>query len=85
MPNAQKMNTLITKICQVIDLELESPLPVEKENVVPVTDLEPILVCEEMTIKLGKGADGKNHYLQVTASLVLNTKAEDYKTIQLVD
>ncbi len=82
MPNAQKMNTLITKICQVLDMELESPLPVEKENVVAATDLEPIIVGEEMLIKLSASSDGKVHYITVTASVVLNTKAEDYKTIQ---
>ncbi|MDE6873066.1 MAG: flagellar basal body-associated FliL family protein [Lachnospiraceae bacterium] len=82
MPNAQKMNTLISKICQQIDIELESPLPVQKEDPVLATDLEAIIVGENMTIKLSKGTDGKDHYMQVTASVVLNTKAEDYKTIQ---
>lgn len=82
LPNAQKMNEMITKICQVIDLELESPLPVEKEVEIPVTDLEPISVADNMTIPLAKGSDGKVHYLSLTASIVLNTKAEDYKTVQ---
>ena len=41
LPNAQKMNTMITKICQAIDLELESPLPKEKEEDVLPQDLEP--------------------------------------------
>ena len=61
LPNAQKMNTMITKICQAIDLELESPLPKEKEEDVLPQDLEPILVAEEMTVPLAKGADGKEH------------------------
>lgn len=82
MPNAQKMNTLITKICQAIDMELESPLPKEKENPVLATDLESIIVGENMTIKLSDSSDGKLHYIQVTASVVLNTKATDYKAIQ---
>lgn len=82
LPNAQKMNTLITKICQAIDLELEDPLPVEKEEPVLATDLEPIIVGEEMMFKLSKGSDGRDHVIIVTASIVLNTKAEDYKTIQ---
>lgn len=82
MPNAQKMNTLITKICQVIDLELEDPLPVVTPPPVLATDLEPIVVGENMTYRLSTGSDGKVHYIQVTASVVLNTKADDYKTIQ---
>lgn len=82
LPNAQKMNTLITKICQTIDLELESPLPADKTEPVAATDLEPIVVGDNMAISLTKGEDGKVHYIQVTASVVLNKKAEDYKTIQ---
>ncbi len=82
LPNAQKMNTMITKICQVIDLELESPIPKEKKDDVLPQDLEPILVAEEMTVPLAKGADGKEHYLRVNVSLVLHKKAEDYKTVQ---
>ncbi|MDE7326032.1 MAG: flagellar basal body-associated FliL family protein [Lachnospiraceae bacterium] len=82
LPNAQKMNAMITKICQVIDLELESPIPKEKEEEVLPQDLEPILVAEEMTIQLTKGADGKVHHVRLNVSLVLNKKAEDYKTIQ---
>lgn len=82
LPNAQKMNTLITKIYEVIDIELESPLPSEKTDPVLATDLEPILIGENMAIALSKGEDGKVHYIQVTASVVLNTKAKDYKTIQ---
>ncbi len=82
LPNAQKMNDMITKICQVIYLELESPLPVEKDEEIPVTDLEPISVADNMTIQLAKGEDGKVHYLSLTASIVLNNKAKDYKTVQ---
>ncbi len=82
LPNAQKMNDMISKICQVIDLELESPLPTEKEEEIPVTDLEPISVADNMTIQLARGEDGKMHYLSLTASVVLNTKAKDYKTVQ---
>ena len=81
LPNAQKMNTLITKVCQVIDLELESPLPTDKEEVVSVQDLESHVIATDMTVGLSKGTNGKLYYAVVSASLVLNTKAEDYATV----
>ncbi len=81
LPNAQKMNTLITKVCQVIDLELESPLPQEKVEEVAVADLEPHIIASDMAVALAKGADGKSTYASVTVSLLLNTKAEDYATV----
>lgn len=80
LPNAQKMNTLITKICQVIDMELQSPLPSDKDTV-SVADLQAYTVGTDMMICLSKGSDGKTYYASVTASVVLNTKAKDYKTI----
>ena len=40
LPNAQKMNNMITKICQVIDMELENPIVTEKEpEVLPEDDV----------------------------------------------
>lgn len=82
LPNAQKMNQLISKVCQVIDLELESPInQEEEEEVVEVENLESYMIGSDMIVSLKKGADGKNYYASVTASLVLNKKAEDYKTI----
>ncbi len=59
MPNAKKMNTMITKICGMIDMELKSPLPADKEEQVPVTDLESIVVGTNMAINLAPGEDGR--------------------------
>ncbi|MBQ9120670.1 MAG: hypothetical protein IJY09_11565 [Lachnospiraceae bacterium] len=81
LPNAQKMNTLITKICQVIDLDLESPLPVPEDEKVAVADLESHVISSDMVVGLSKGEDGKIYYASIAASLVLNTKAEDYATV----
>lgn len=82
MPNAKKMNTMITKICGVLDMELKSPLPADKEEQVAVTDLESIVVGTNMAINLTPGADGRKYFAQVTATVVLNKKASDYKKIQ---
>lgn len=82
MPNAKKMNTMITKICGMIDMELKSPLPADKEEQVPVTDLESIVVGTNMAINLAPGEDGRKYFAQVTATVVLNKKAPDYKKIQ---
>ena len=82
LPNAKKMNTMITKICGVLDMELESPIPKDKEQQIAVTDLESIVVGTNMAINLTPGADGKKYFAQVTATIVLNKKASDYKKIQ---
>lgn len=81
LPNAQKMNNLITKICQVIELELESPLPKEEKPTVLAKDLDSYVIASDMVISLAKGEDGRASYATVNASLVLNTKAEDYAVI----
>ncbi len=80
LPNAQKMNTMITKVCQAITLELENPLPPSEEDAVAATDLETILIGTNMPINL-TSSEGM-YYAQVTASVVLNKKAEGYKTVQ---
>ena len=81
LPNAQKMNNMITKICQVIDMELENPIVTEKEPEVLATDLESYVIGTNMTINLTKASDGKQYYAQVTATVMLNKKAKDYATI----
>lgn len=81
LPNAQKMNMLIEKVCQNIDLELESPLPPAPEIIVSVKDLDVRTIGSEMTVMLSKSSNGANYYASITASVALNTKAEDYETI----
>lgn len=82
LPNAQSMNNMIMKICEVIDLELESPLPVTPQAEVLLSDLETYVVDSDMQIALAKGEDGGGHFALVTISVSLNKKADDYATVQ---
>jgi len=78
VPNAQRTDQLITRILQVIDLELESPLPENINNTYDIENIEKF-VLDEMTCNLAPGADGKSHFAKITsASLTINNADEDY-------
>lgn len=80
VPNAQRTDELITKIMQIIDLELESPLPTDINVTYSVEDIEKYAL-DEITTNLRSGADGKTHYAKVTASLTINKTHEDYERL----
>lgn len=83
VPNAQRTDNLITKILQIIDLELESPLP---QNINTTYDIENIVKYSiaDMTTNLNAGKDGKNHYAKITnASLTMNSADKDYAKLSL--
>ncbi len=77
VPNAKRTDDLITKILQIIDLELESPLPTDINIEYSIKDVEKVQL-EDMTTNLQVGEDGKTHYAVITASLTVNTKDADY-------
>ncbi len=77
IPNAQRTDTLITRIMQCIDLELESPLPQDINITYDIENIEKYEL-EDMTTNVASGADGKNHYAKITASLTINNADEDY-------
>lgn len=79
-PYVKRANELITRVCEVIDLELESPSTGDKD-IVPVEDRDIYLIMEEDTISLATSEDGKNWIALVTATLTLNKKHEDYTKI----
>ena len=83
VPNAQRTDNLITKILQIIDLELESPLP---QNINTTYDIENIVKYSiaDMTTNLNAGKDGKTHYAKITnASLTMNSADKDYAKLSL--
>ena len=80
MPTVNQTNTLITKVAQIIDLELESQTI--KEETIDIGDLDTYLVSEELTVNLSTGTDGKPHMALVKASVSLNKKAEDYTKVK---
>ncbi len=80
VPNAKRTDELITKIMQIIDLELESPLPKDINIEYSILDVVKVNL-DEMTANLKIGEDGKPHYAKITGSLTINTKDEDYKDL----
>lgn len=78
VPNAQRTDTLITRILQIIDLELESPLPADINVSYSIDDVEKFEVGDDITANLAPGSDGKSHYAKISASLTINNKDEDY-------
>ena len=76
VPTTQKANEMITKVCEAIDLELNSGAATGLSNL-PVDQIATYSVSggETMTINL---ADG-DHYALVAVSLSINKESERYK------
>lgn len=82
IPKAQRTDALIQKIVSLIDLELESPDAADYAEI-PFKDRETYSLSEKVMVNLAKKqGDTKNHYAQVTVTLVLNKKSDDYADIQ---
>lgn len=80
MPTVNQTNTLITKVAQIIDLELESQAIDIKT--IDIGELDSYLVADELTINLSPSGDGKQHMAVVKCSLSLNKNAEDYTKVK---
>lgn len=78
LPNAKRTDQLITKILQIIDLELESPLP-EGANISWSIEDVVKLTLDEATTNLKIGEDGKTHYAVINGSITMNSADEDYE------
>lgn len=77
LPNAKKSNALITKVAQIVDLELEDVVP--NEPAVDTAAITPAAIEEELQVNLAKSAnDSKSHFAVVKVSLNLYEKSEDY-------
>lgn len=81
LPETQKANTLIEKVCSAIDLDLNSggangtsSIPIDQQDTYKVNE------GEKITTNLAQGNDGKSHYAIVKVSLVLNKKSDNYAT-----
>lgn len=82
VPTTMRTNRLISKVASTIDLELESESE-DKENQIGIEDIEEYNISNPITVNLKSEAhDTRNHYALVYASLSLNKKSEDYKTLQ---
>ena len=81
LPETQKANELITKVCSAIDLDLESGSATSNANI-PIDQIEVYNIDDEQTINLKQDGDGKDHFAMITVSLSLDTKNSDYKDLK---
>ena len=75
MPQAQKANDMITKVCEAIDLELNSGAATGLSNL-PMSQIEVYNVAEGATMTVNL-ADGK--YAVVAIAISVNNESEEYK------
>lgn len=75
----KKTAGLIDSISVALKLEMNEGISQAEAQNVPMEDIAVHQIAEEMMIPLAVGADGKDHFCQVSVSLSMNTKAEGYK------
>ena len=81
LPETQKANELITKVCSAIDLDLESDSATSNANI-PIDQIEVYNIDDEQTINLKQDGDGKDHFAMITVSISMDTKNGDYKELK---
>lgn len=81
LPETQKANELITKVCSAIDLDLESGSATSNANI-PIDQIEVCNIDDEQTINLKQDGDGKDHFAMITVSISMDTKNGDYKELK---
>ena len=79
VPQTKQANELITRVCEAINLEVNSGATNGLANL-PVTQIATYLVNggESININLAPGEDDKAHYAIVALSLNLNNQSEEY-------
>ena len=75
----KKTSALIDSIAVALKLELNEDIEEEQAKNVPMEDIAVYQIPEKMMVPLALGADGKDHFCQVSVSLSMNTKADGYK------
>lgn len=75
LPQTQKANELITKICEAIDLELNSGAASGLSNL-PIDQIATYNVSEGQTMTINLADD---HYALVAVSLSINKESDRYK------
>lgn len=79
VPTTMRTNELISKVASTIDLEINGSPENQKLS---IEDIEEYKLSQDLTINLKKDIDKEAHYVQVTASLSINKKSEDYEKFQ---
>ena len=82
VPKAQRTDSLIQKICSIIELELEDPNAADYAEI-PFEDRVTYPLSSKLTINLTKmEGEVKSPYAQVEVTLMLNKQAEAFATVQ---
>lgn len=80
VPSLNKVNSLVTKVANIINLELEDPE--ETNHNVALADREDKTFESQIQITLKTDADGKTHYAGIdSVTITLNKKAESYEDV----
>lgn len=79
VPNAKRTDKLITEILSIVELELESPT--EQKTSYDITKIEKVeLDSIKCNLKMDPNEENpKNHYAEISFSVTVDTKHEDYK------
>ena len=75
----KKTSALIDSISVALKLEMNEGISRANVFSVPMEDTAVHQIADEMIIPLTVGADGKDHYCQVSVSLSMNIQADDYE------
>lgn len=80
LPQTKKANELITKVCQAIDLDLNSGASSALDNI-PMDKREEYRVDggKDIQVTLAASEDKKSHYAIVNVTIVLNKGSDNYK------
>ncbi|MBQ2276294.1 MAG: flagellar basal body-associated FliL family protein [Lachnospiraceae bacterium] len=79
VPTTMKTDKLISKVCAVLDLELEAEQAGDKGKV-SMDSITSYNIENGQTITL-QSSDGKSHYVVVEVSLSLNSASKDYESV----
>lgn len=83
VPTMSKTNQLVTKVADIIDLELESP-DEKSGSQISVGDIKTHKIEGELTVNLKKTAgSSKENYAMLTATLSLDKTSPDFKKLEL--
>lgn len=79
VPSAKKTNSLVTKICTALDLELEATALADGESTITIDQIATYDIADKLTINLKKSEDGKDHFAVVSVTLSMDNTHEDYE------
>lgn len=75
----KKSAALIDSISVALKLEMNEGISQAEAQNIPMEDISVYQIAEEMMVPLAVGADGKDHFCQVSVSLSMNMKADGFK------